>query len=116
MVEDNEDVRKIVFEILNKHGYEVLIANNGVEALEILSSHGEAVHLLLTDVIMPEMNGKELYTELSRINPKLKVLYMSGYTNNVIVHHGVLDEGVQFIQKPFTTEGLAVKVREVLNQ
>jgi len=72
--------------------------------------------LLLTDVVMPGMNGKELYDELSGKSPELKVLFMSGYTTNVIAHRGVLDEGVRFIHKPFTVQGLATKVREVLDE
>ena len=75
----------------------------------------ESVDLLLTDVVMPDMNGKELYAGLVKEFPTLKVIYMSGYTDNVIVHHGVLDKGVQFIQKPFSTHTLISKVREVID-
>jgi DNA-binding NtrC family response regulator len=73
------------------------------------------LHLLLTDVVMPGMNGKALYREAAVLRPGLKVLYMSGYTDNVIAHRGVLDSGVAFIQKPFTVEAIAAKVREVLD-
>ncbi len=83
---------------------------------EILGGHDGPVHLLLSDVVLPGMNGKELYEEALAMGPSLKVLYMSGYTGNVIAHRGVLDEGVHFIQKPFTVYGLAVKVREVLDE
>ena len=91
-----------------------MLSQNGPEALEIISSQSERVHLLLTDVIMPGMNGRETYEKAIEKAPNLKVLYMSGYTDNVIAHHGVLKEGVQFIQKPFSMIGLATKVREVL--
>jgi len=79
-----------------------------------LASDKATIHLLLTDIIMPDMNGKELYQKLIAIHPNSRVLYMSGYTNNVIVHHGILDEGINFIQKPFTVQNLTRKVREVL--
>jgi len=114
LVEDNEEVRNIAYEILKQHGYKVLSAKSGKEAQKIQASHRDKVHLLLTDVIMPDLNGKEVYTRIASKYPGLKVLYMSGYTNNVIAHHGVLEEGVQFIQKPFTAQALALKVREVL--
>ncbi len=81
-----------------------------------MASHNGPVHLLLSDVVLPGMNGKELYEEALAMRPSLKVLYMSGYTGNVITHRGVFDEGVQFIQKPFTVHGLAAKVRELLGE
>ena len=105
----------VVQEILHRQGYTVLLAKNGKEAFNTLGSHNGAVHLLLTDVIMPDMNGKKLFIKLVQEYPALKVLYMSGYTSNVIVHHGVLDDGVQFVQKPFTNQALSTKVREVLD-
>ena len=91
------------------------MAESGKEAIGLLESRKETVQLLLTDVVMPDMNGRELYAELVRKHPRLKVLYMSGYTDNVIIHHGILDDGVQFIQKPFTTHSIVSKVREVIN-
>lgn len=115
LVEDNDEVRNTVFDILEHQGYTVLVANNGIDALEIMSSQGSRVQMLLTDVVMPGMNGKELYATLSRDYPGLKVLYMSGYTDNIIVHHGVLEDGMQFIQKPFTNQAIAAKVRGVLD-
>ena len=114
LVEDDEQVRHLARAILKRKGYSVLAAKNGAEALILLASHDGPVHLLLTDVVMPDMNGRELFRQATETHPNLKVLYMSGYTTNVIVHRGVLDEGVQFIQKPFTVEGLAAKAREVL--
>ena len=114
-MEDNEQVRNITQSILKRYGYNVLVAENTTEALTILREHDGPVHLLLTDVVMPEMNGKQLFERVSKKYPGLKVLYMSGYTNNVIAHRGVLDEGVNFIQKPFTAQALAIKLREILD-
>ncbi len=115
LVEDNQQVRDLVDQALSVFGYRILAAKDGTEALEMLSSYDDTIHLLLTDVIMPGMNGRELYERVVEIIPGLSVLYMSGYTDNVIAHHGVLKEGVQFIQKPFSVLGLATKVREVLD-
>lgn len=114
LVEDNEMVRKLASEILQQQGYQVLVARNGPEALELIEGHPEALHLLLTDVIMPEMNGRQLYARVSEKYPRIKVLYMSGYTENVIAHCGVLDENVHFIAKPFTVDGLIAKIRQLL--
>ncbi len=114
LVEDNGQVRDFGCAVLTQQGYTVLVAEDGAEALTCLSSHDGPVHLLLTDVIMPGMNGKELFTKASQRQPGLKVLYMSGYTGNVIARHGILDEGVEFIQKPFTVHGLAARVRKLL--
>ncbi|MBU8922610.1 MAG: PAS domain S-box protein [Bacteroidales bacterium] len=116
LVEDNEQVRNLTHAILKRQGYEVLVAKNGAEALAVQASHGESVHLLLTDVVMPEMNGKELFTGMIEKHPDMKVLYMSGYTENVIANRGVLEEGIAFIQKPFTIQAMAAKIREVLEQ
>ena len=114
LVEDSQQVRDLCYHALTVLGYRVLAAKDGPEALQILSSYSDTIHLLLTDVIMPGMNGRELYEKAIEILPDLKVLYMSGYTDNVIAHHGVLKDGVQFIQKPFSVIGLATKVRESL--
>ena len=115
LVEDNEQVLQLARHFLQNMGYTVLAAENGFKALKILESHTGPLHLLLTDVVMPEMNGRELVEKSSKILPALKVLYMSGYTDNVIANRGVLDAGVAFIQKPFTGLDLAAKVREVLD-
>ncbi len=114
IAEDNEIVRELGETILTQQGYTVLVAENGTEALELMASHGSPIDLLLTDLIMPGMNGKELYERAAEKQPGLKVLYMSGYTDNVVVHHGVLDEDVQLLQKPFTVQGLVDKVQEAL--
>jgi two-component system cell cycle sensor histidine kinase/response regulator CckA len=116
LVEDDEMVRKLVNEVLDNEGYRLLEAANGVAALSICAQYEEPIHLLLTDVVMPEMSGRELANRLAAVRPELKVLYMSGYTDDVIVHHGVLDEGTEFIQKPFTPDVLARKIREVLDR
>ena len=116
LAEDDEQIRYLSQTFLIRQGYTVLVAENGAEALKVLESHDGPVHLLLTDVVMPGMNGSDLYAQAAEKQPGLKVLYMSGYTDNVLAQHGVLDEGVQFIQKPFSSQALAAKVREVLNQ
>jgi two-component system cell cycle sensor histidine kinase/response regulator CckA len=116
LVEDSEQVRHLVHALLERQGYLVLAAENGPEALTILASHDGPVHLLLTDVVLPGMNAKELFARATEGHPGLKVLYMSGYTDNVIAQRGVLEEGTAFIQKPFSVQILAAKVREVLEQ
>jgi PAS domain S-box-containing protein len=112
VVEDNVMVRNLVCDMLTNSGLKILIAVSAVHALTVSNTHH--VDLLLSDVIMPEMNGPELYERLLADHPGLKVLYMSGYTNNVIVHHGVLCDGINFIQKPFTINDLTNKIVTVL--
>ena len=92
------------------------MASNGTEALELVGSRKCSVDLLLTDVVMPDMNGRELYSKFSEKCPGVKVLYMSGYSDDVIAHRGILDEGIHFIQKPFSIQGLSVKVREAMEK
>ncbi len=116
LVEDEEDVRRLAHLILGRQGYEVLAARDGDEALLICGQHKDPIHLLLTDVVMPRMSGHELAKRLESSHPEAKVLYMSGYTDNAIVLHGVLAEGVNYIQKPFTVDALTKKVREVLER
>ncbi len=116
LAEDEQMVRKLAREVLEMCGYKVLEAANGGAALLICERHKEPIDLLVTDVIMPEMGGRELATRLSQLRPEMKVLYMSGYTDNAIVHQGVLDEGANFIQKPFSPQTLASKIREVLGE
>jgi DNA-binding NtrC family response regulator len=116
IVEDEEEVRKLAVRILERQGYKVLEASQGLDAFLIAEKYEDLIHLLVTDVVMPKISGRELADRMAEIRPEIKVLYMSGYTDNAIVHHGVLGEGIKFIQKPFTVEGLARKVREVLDK
>ncbi|MBI4594217.1 MAG: PAS domain S-box protein [Candidatus Rokubacteria bacterium] len=115
LVEDEGPVRKLVREILSGYGYTVLEAPGGVEALAIFDRHGGQIDLLLTDVVMPGMSGRALAQRLIARRANLKVLYMSGYTDDVIGHHGVLDSQLGYLQKPFTPDCLAGKVREILD-
>ncbi|HKW91896.1 MAG TPA: response regulator, partial [Methylomirabilota bacterium] len=115
LVEDAQRVRAVVREILEMSGYVVLEARHGAEALEISHRHTGQIHLLVTDVVMPQMSGRELAQRLATLRPELKVLYMSGYTDDAIVRHGVLASGIAFLSKPFTPDALALKVREVLD-
>jgi PAS domain S-box-containing protein len=115
LVEDETEVRELVRDILEDQGYRVLTAQDGVEALQIAQEHERPIHLLITDVVMPRMSGKALADQLKSIRPQMRVLFTSGYTDNAIVHHGVLDEGVHFLSKPFELEALGRKVRDVLD-
>ena len=115
LAEDEVAILDMVKQILEDFGYRVLAAPTPGEAIRMAEKHSGEIHLLITDVVMPEMNGQELAHNLSALHPKLKSLYMSGYSGNVIAHHGALDEGVNFIQKPFSMQAFAAKVREVLD-
>jgi len=114
VVEDNENLRNLMATMLSRLGYKVTLAANGGEALLLMEKKGLKPDLVITDVVMPKMSGKELADRLREIHPDLKVLYMSGYTDNAIAHHGILDPGIPFIQKPFTLGDIAQKVRAVL--
>lgn len=114
LVEDEEMVRKLIGETLQMQGYQVLEAAGAGEALLISEKYEGPIHLMVTDVVMPLMSGRELAIKLGPIRPATKVIYMSGYTEDTVVHHGVLEPGVDFIQKPFSPDALARKVREVL--
>jgi len=117
LVEDEQEVRLLAHRLLSQQGYRVLEATNGVEALHVAQEHGgEKIHLLLTDVVMPQMGGKELAEKLKILRPDIKVLYTSGYTDDAIVHHGILERGTYFLQKPFSLKTLSHKVREVLGR
>jgi signal transduction histidine kinase/CheY-like chemotaxis protein len=115
IVEDDQAILALAMSILQGLGYHVLAANSPSRAQQLGQSYSGNIHLLLTDVVMPEMNGRDLARELLSIQPAMKCLFMSGYTANVIAHHGVLDEEVFFIQKPFSVAELAIKVRRVLD-
>ncbi|WP_320042136.1 PAS domain S-box protein [uncultured Desulfobacter sp.] len=114
VVEDNIDILEISRAMLEQQGYIVLTAASPVEALEVVKTYDGSIDLLITDVIMPVMNGRELAKQLKSSRPDLKQLYMSGYTADIIAHHGVLEDGIHFIQKPFSIRELASKVRQVI--
>jgi two-component system cell cycle sensor histidine kinase/response regulator CckA len=117
LVEDEPSVRDLANRLLKQQGYKVLEAANGEEALRLVQENtGEKIHLLLTDVVLPQMGGKELADQLKIFRPDIKVLYTSGYTDYAIVHHGVLDSGTHFLQKPFSLKTLSQKVRELLDR
>jgi DNA-binding NtrC family response regulator len=116
IVEDEEAILGLGLKILERLGYRVLTANTPQHAIEVLEAYPDPVHLLITDVVMPEMNGRDLTNLLTKLKPALKCLFMSGYNANIIAHQGVLDEGVLFIQKPFSMRSLAEKVRLILDQ
>ena len=115
IVEDDDSLRKLAHKALQQHGYRVLTAENGEDALRVGEAHDGSIDLLLTDVIMPKMSGKDVVKRLQPLYPHMKVIYMSGYTDNAIFHHGVLEPELNFFEKPFTPEELARKVREILN-
>jgi PAS domain S-box-containing protein len=115
LVEDEPMILDIAVGILQRQGYTVMAAATPGEAIRLAREYAGEIHLLMTDVVMPEMNGRDLAKNLLSLYPNLKRLFMSGYTADVIAHHGVLDEGVQFLQKPFSVKALAAKVREVLD-
>jgi DNA-binding NtrC family response regulator len=114
VVEDDADVQGYVVETLTELGYDVLAANGAEQALRLMQQH-KTVRLLLTDVVMPGKNGRKLAEEACELSPSLRVLYMTGYSRNAIVHQGRLDPGVELIQKPLTTDQLASAVRKVLD-
>ncbi|HKE23692.1 MAG TPA: ATP-binding protein [Bryobacteraceae bacterium] len=116
VVEDEQSVRDLTVKMLQKLGYRILTAASGAEAIEISCTHPGRISLLLTDVVMPNMSGRQLADVLRPQRPDMKVLFLSGYTEDTIVHHGVLDENVQFLPKPFSREVLAKKIRDVLGK
>ena len=114
VVEDEKAVRDLTVRMLERLGYRILTAASGAEALELSRNFRETIHLLLTDVVMPSMSGRQLADALVLTRPDTKVLYLSGYTENTVLHHGVLDAGVEFLPKPFSREVLGRKLREIL--
>ncbi|MFH0727379.1 MAG: response regulator [Pseudomonadota bacterium] len=116
LVEDEPEILGVVTTMLESLGYAVLSVESPDEAIRLTREHSGEIHLVITDVVMPEMNGRDLSDRLLSLYPNLKCLFMSGYTANVIAHHGVLDEGVRFIQKPFSMRDLAATIRQILAQ
>ena len=115
LVEDEAPVRRLVYQILCEAGYTVRQAGHGREALEIASNSAEPIRLLITDVVMPHMNGRELADELARRFPQMKVLFISGYPGNAVEERGILEPGSHFLQKPFSSETLLRQVQEMLH-
>ena len=116
VVEDDRMVRRLAVDILRRQGYRVLEAEAGGEGLLISEQYKEPIHLILTDIVMPHMSGPELIERLRQVRKDFKVLYMTGYTDEAIVNHGILEEGIELIHKPFTIQKLSRKVREVLDK
>ncbi len=114
LVEDEKAVRKLAREFLENTGYTVLEAEGPAEAMQLSAQHRGPIHLMVTDVIMPHMSGHELAQQMASVRPKMKVLYISGYTDNSIAQHGVLGRGTFFLQKPFSLDALARKMRQLL--
>ena len=115
-MEDEEDVRGLTREVLERQGYTVLEAGDGVQALQVHEKEGARIDLILTDVVMPRMSGREMVDRVRAVRPDMRVLYMSGYTEDAIVRHGVLDASMRLLGKPYTPADLIRKIREVLDQ
>ena len=116
LAEDEPAVRTIAQQALERQGYTVLAAPSGADALALAAQHGATIDLLLTDVVMPGMSGRDLADRLTAQRPGIRVLYMSGYTDNAIVRHGMLEPGLAYLQKPFRPDALVRKVRDVLDE
>lgn len=115
VVEDRPELRELIDDVLSQKGYTVVTARDGHDALRIINDRSEAFHLVLTDIVMPGMNGHDLAMKLDVLRPNLKILFMSGYTSTVLTHQDLLGKNMPFIHKPFTPQVLANKIREVLD-
>jgi CheY-like chemotaxis protein len=115
VVEDEDVVREFVRKVLTRQGYTTYALSDPIRAIEFAEQHSGAIQLLLTDVVLPNMSGRDMAVQVLQRHPEPRVLYMSGYTDDAIVHHGVLEPGMWFLQKPFSAEALAKRVREVLD-
>jgi CheY-like chemotaxis protein len=115
LVEDEVAVRTLAARVLQAYGYTILEAADGHEALRIAQAYGGMIDIILTDIVMPQMGGLALVEQLTLVRPKIKVLFMSGYAENVIAHHGKLDPGVSLLQKPFSPAALVHKIRDILD-
>jgi CheY-like chemotaxis protein len=116
LVEDDDSVRDLAREVLEMNGYTVVEADNGVEALNVFEAESETIDILITDLVMPLMGGRDLALKIAPVRPDLKVLFLSGYTDSVVLQQGILEPGSSFLQKPFTPSELAHKVREALDE
>jgi two-component system cell cycle sensor histidine kinase/response regulator CckA len=116
VVEDEDVVRSLAVDVLKTAGYRILEAASGTDALALTERFEGRIHLMVTDVVMPKMSGRELAKRLAPLRPDMKVIYVSGYTENAIVHHGILEADTAFLQKPFAPDTLLRKVRSVLDE
>lgn len=115
VIENDQSVREVITDVLALHGYRVLEAADGDEALRLSERHPDDIHLLIVDVVMPGMTGEALVRRIAATRPGVRTLYVSGYTDDLVRQHGVIAAGRDFLQKPFTVDSLARKVREVLD-
>jgi len=116
LVEDEQAVRRATAEFLRLQGYTVLEAKDGVEALSLARNHSSTIHMVVSDVVMPNMSGGELGEELSRVRPAIKLLFVSGYAGKTVLDHNVVDVETNFLQKPYTLKQLSLKIRAALGQ
>jgi CheY-like chemotaxis protein len=116
LIEDEEAVRKLVRRTLEKHGYQLLVAASGTEALELAQNYTASIQLVISDVVMPQMGGREVAEQLKAVRPGIQILFISGYTENTMMRGGNVSEGETFLQKPFTPLTLARRVREMLDK